>query len=97
MKYTSPEADARVWRPGHGLLESGSIVAAVRGRLRFGDTELEARDVRWRLIGRKRISFHRRLGRYNEMTGQLTLDDGTVIPVELAGPFLRPLDTAQES
>jgi hypothetical protein len=31
------------------------------------------------------------------MTGELTLDHGTVIPVEVKGPFLRPLDTAQES
>ena len=31
------------------------------------------------------------------MTGQLTLDDGTVIPVEVRGPFLREIDTAQAS
>ena len=74
------------------------MVGATRGKLRFGDTdtELEARVVRWP-FGGKRISFHRKLGRYNGMTGELTLDDGTVIPVEVKGPFLRPLDTAQES
>ena len=77
-------------------------MAAVRGKVQFSDTsggttELEARVVRWPWRGPKRFSFHRRLKGYNGMTGQLTLDDGTVIPVEVRGPFLREIDTAQAS
>ena len=77
------------------------MVGAVRGKLRLGSTngttEIEARVVRWPWIGRKRISFHRRLGRYNGMSGELTLDDDTVIPVQVDGIFLRVIDTPQDS
>src|SRR5262249_39093517 len=75
------------------------MVGAVRGKLQFGEadggTELEARVVRWSWVGRKLISFHRRLGRYERMTGNLTLDDGTVVPVKVKGPFLRVIETPQ--
>src|SRR5215510_6226751 len=75
------------------------MVGAVRGKLQFGEadggTELGARVVRWPWVGRKLISFHRRLGRYEGMTGNLTLDDGTVVPVNVKGPFLRVIETPQ--
>jgi len=40
---------------------------------------------------------HRKLRRYNGMTGQLTLDYGTIVPVQVRGPFLREIDTPRES
>jgi hypothetical protein len=72
------------------------------GRLQFSDTnggtiELEARVVRWPWRGPRRLSFHRRLTGYNGITGELTLDDGTLVHVQVRGPLLQEIDTAEES
>ena len=94
----------RVWaskgRPVRHARGPALWLAAVRGKLQFSDgtggAELEARVVRWPWGGRRRFSFHRRLGRFNEMTGDLTLDDRSVIPVKVRGPCLQEIDTPAE-
>jgi hypothetical protein len=47
--------------------------------------------------GGKHLSFHGWLGRYSDMNGRLTLDDGTVLPVQVRGPFLHITDEPEAS
>jgi hypothetical protein len=53
-----------------------------------GPVELDAKVVWHHFVDFDRLSFHRRLGRYQGQTGELFLDDGRSVQVTVDGSWL---------